>query len=204
MTMNKEFPTRIETERLYLRSYLATDRDLYYAISQKNRPHLLHYETGNYIHSIHSPEDADGVLKKIEAGWQERKSLFLGAFDRLTDEFVAQIYIGVVNWDLPEFEVGYFVDVEHEGRGYVSEAVRATLQFLFEDLQAHRIRLECDDTNLRSYKVAERCGFVREGHIREDKKKPDGTFSGTLIFGLLRSEYETLKPIFGVKNEIQR
>jgi len=204
MTMNKEFPTRIETERLYLRAYLATDRDLYYAISEKNRPHLLRYETGNYIHSIHSPEDAENILRKFEADWQERKSLFLGVFDRLTDEFVAQIYIGVVNWDLPEFEVGYFVDVEHEGRGYVGEAVRATLQFLFENLQAHRVRLECDDTNLRSYKLAERCGFAQEGHIRENKKNADGTFSGTLLFGLLRSEYDVLKIISGVKDEIER
>jgi RimJ/RimL family protein N-acetyltransferase len=204
MTMHTEIPIRIETERLYLRAYLATDRDLYYAVSEKNRPHLLRYETGNYIHSIHSPEDADVVLKKFAVDWQEQKSLFLGAFDRLTDEFVAQIYIGVVNRDLPEFEVGYFVDVEHEGRGYVGEAVRAALQFLFEDLQAHRVRIECDDTNIRSYKVAERCGFVREGHIRENKKNADGTFSGTLFFGLLRSEYEALKTISGLKNEIQR
>jgi len=36
--------------------------------------------------------------------------------------------------------------------------------------------------------------MVREGHIRENKKNSDGTFSGTLQFGLLRSEFGARKP----------
>jgi len=78
----------------------------------------------------------------------------------------------------------------HEGRGFITEAVQATLRFIFEHLGAHRVRIHCDDTNERSYRVAERCGFVREGHIRENKRHPDGTKSGTLYFGLLKSELE--------------
>jgi RimJ/RimL family protein N-acetyltransferase len=37
--------------------------------------------------------------------------------------------------------------------------------------------------------VAERCGMVREGKLRENKRNPDGTYSNSLIFGLLKSEY---------------
>jgi aminoglycoside 6'-N-acetyltransferase len=38
--------------------------------------------------------------------------------------------------------------------------------------------------------VAERAGFVREGHLRQNKLNADGSVSGTLLYGLLRSEYE--------------
>jgi ribosomal-protein-alanine N-acetyltransferase len=116
----------------------------------------------------------------------------LGAFDRESDEFVAQVYVGPVRWEVPEFEIGYFVDVEHEGQGYVSAAVRAALGFAFRHLGAHRVRAECDDTNLRSRRVAERCGLVLEGHVRQNKRNADGTLSGTLHFGLLKSEFEAL------------
>jgi RimJ/RimL family protein N-acetyltransferase len=102
---------------------------------------------------------------------------------------VAQVYIGAIDWDLPEFEIGYFADVEHEGQGYVAEAVRGALHFVFEHLHAHRVRLGCNDTNVRSYRVAERCGLVKEGHIRENKRNADGSISGTLHYGLLRSEF---------------
>jgi RimJ/RimL family protein N-acetyltransferase len=90
---------------------------------------------------------------------------------------------------LLEFEIGFFVDSDHEGRGYVTEAVRAVIQFIFQHLEAHRVRVECDDINIRNRRVAQRCGMVLEGHIRENKRNADGTLSGTLHFGLLRSQF---------------
>ena len=68
------------------------------------------------------------------------------------------------------------------------ETDKGALGFVFGLLGAHRVRLECDDTNLRSLRVAERCGFVREGHIRQNHQHADGSVSGTVHFGLLRSE----------------
>jgi ribosomal-protein-alanine N-acetyltransferase len=188
-----DIPTHLETQRLYLRGYQAGDGQQLYSVSQSNRAHLTRYESKNILMSIKTPEDAEVVARNLANAWAAREHFFLGAFDKQTGAFVGQVYIGPVNWDLPEFEVGYFVDKDHEGQGYVTEAVNATLQFIFEHLKAHRVCLGCSDTNVRSYQVAERCGFVREGHIRENKKHADGTFSGTLHYGLLRSEFEAAK-----------
>jgi RimJ/RimL family protein N-acetyltransferase len=176
---------------LTLRPYQAGDGQRLYSISQSNRDHLTRYESGNVLMSIKTPEEAEVVARDLANAWAARDCFFMGAFDKQTGTFVAQIYIGPVNWELPEFQVGYFVDKDHEGQGYVTEAVKAAFRFIFEHLQAHRVRLECNDTNVRSYKVAERCGFVREGHFREIRQHADGTFSGTLVYGLLRSEFES-------------
>jgi ribosomal-protein-alanine N-acetyltransferase len=184
-----DIPTYMDTERLYLRCYQAGDGPWYYEMSQKNKPHLARYESGNAVMTIGTEEDAEIAVRDFAAAWVARDAFFLGVFRRDTHEFVAQIYVGVVNWDLPEFEIGYFADSEHEGRGYVTEATQAALSFAFEHLRARRVRLECDDTNVRSLRVAERCGMVREGHIREDKRNPDGSISGTLHYGMLRSEF---------------
>ena len=185
-----EIPARIEAERIYLRSYEAGDGQWFYAMSQKNRTHLARYEAENVVMSIQSEQDAEVVVRELAAEWGARNCFFMGAFDRETDEFVAQIYVVPVNWDVPEFEIGFFVDRDHQGQGYVTEAARAAMGFIFEHLRAHRVRLECDDTNERSRRVAERCGMVQEGHIRENKKNADGTLSGTLHFGLLKREFE--------------
>jgi RimJ/RimL family protein N-acetyltransferase len=53
--------------------------------------------------------------------------------------------------------------------------------------------MECDDTNQRSWKVAERCGFTREGHLRENKRHPGSPISGTYIFGLLKSDFDKME-----------
>ena len=77
-----------------------------------------------------------------------------------------------------------------EGRGFVTKAIRATLTFIFQHLKAHRVYLHCSDVNERSRRVAERCGFILEGHLRETKRQPGGTFSGEFTYGLLKSESE--------------
>lgn len=183
-------PTRIETKRLFLRCYEPGDGQWYYAMSQRNRSHLMRYEAGNVAMSIASQEEAEILMRELVAEWVARDRFFMGVFHKATGDFVAQIYVGPVNWDLPEFEIGYFADVDHAGQGFVTEAVKAALRFIFEHLKAHRVRIQCDDTNVRSIRVAERCGFVREGHFRENKKNANGTFAGTLYFGLLKSEFE--------------
>jgi aminoglycoside 6'-N-acetyltransferase len=188
-----DIPNHMETDRLYLRGYQAGDGPWYYLMSQKNKSHLAQFESGNAVMTINSVEDAEIVVRDFAADWVARKAFFMCAFLKGTQEFVAQIYVGVVNWDLPEFEIGYFVEKEHEGKGFVTEAANGALRFCFGPLGAYRVCLKCDDTNLRSYSVADRCGMVREGHIRENKKNADGTMSGTLLYGLLRSEYEARK-----------
>ena len=188
-------PSHIQTDRLFLRAYQAGDGPWYYRMSLKNKSHLSRYESENAVMRIDSEEEAELVVHGFVQHWTVRTAFYMAGFRQDQQAFVAQIYIGIVSWDLPEFEIGYFADVEHEGKGYVTEATNGALGFAFEHLKAHRVRLECDDTNERSYRVAERCGMVREGHIRENKKHADGSLSGTLHYGLLRSEFDALRSL---------
>lgn len=179
----------LETPRLVLRSYRPGDGAMYYAVGQRNRQHLSRFEKGNPLNSLESEEQAEALVREFAIGWAEEKFFFFGAFHKETGEFAAQVYVGPVNWDTPEFEIGYVADVGHEGQGYVTEAVRAVLALLFETLGAHRVRLECNQNNTRSIHLAERCGFTREGCLRETRRLPDGSFSSDLVFGMLRSEF---------------
>lgn len=187
-----DIPDRIETKRLYMRPYRNGDGGWYYAMSQKNRPHLAQYESGNVVMSIKSEMEAEILVRDLAAAWVARECFFMGAFLKETDEFVAQIYIEPIDWKLPESRIGFFADVDHEGRGFVAEATKAAIRFIFEHLKAHRVSAECDDTNIRSHRVLERCGMVCEAHIRENKRNPDGTFTGTLLYGILKSELEKI------------
>jgi len=187
-----DIPNRIETERLYLRPYQAGDGAMFYAVGQRNREHLARYESGNVLNHLKDEQHAEIVVRELALDWIARKHFFLGIFDQDTHQWVGQIYVGPTNWDLPEFAIGYVVDVNYEGKGYITEAVKATLCFIFEHLQAHRVRSDCNDTNVRSYRVLERCGFTREGHFRENKRNPDGTFHGDFQYGLLKREFEAI------------
>jgi aminoglycoside 6'-N-acetyltransferase len=181
--------TRIDTERLFLRPYQAGDGAWYFAMSRRNCDHLRRFEAGNPLHDLQTEHDAEGFVRSMADAWTAGEHRFLGAFVRDTGQFAAQIYIGCVSLILPEYRIGYFADVGHEGHGYVTEAVRACITFIFEQLHAHRISLECDDTNLRSQRVAERSCMPQEAHFRENRRWPDNTLTGTLHYGLLRHEW---------------
>ena len=187
-----KLPTRIEAERVYLRSYQAGDGPWLYKVSQKNRAHLAHYESDNFLRMIDSEQKAEEFSQELLEDWKKGDCFFMAVFSQETDEFVAQIYVGPTNKELPEYTVGFIADVDHQRQGYVTEALQAALGFIFNHLKAHRVFLECDDTNQRSWEVAERCGFVREGHLRENKKHSGSPLSGTYVYGMLRSDFEKM------------
>ena len=187
-----ELPPELKTERLILRSYRAGDGEAYYELCQNNKQHLLPFEEGNSALAVNCVEDAEILVREYAAAWMARNIFFMGAWEKATNRLVAQVVVMVVNWDLPEFAVGYFADKDQQGKGFVTEGVKAALQMVFERLGAVRVRLECNETNVRSIGVAERCGFVREGHLRQTHRGilcADGSFSGDYLYGMLRGEY---------------
>lgn len=182
-----DLPATLETERLLVRCYRSGDGAMYYQAAQRNREHLKRFEEGNALMGIHSEEEAEILVRELAAAWAARSYFFWGAFEKTSGDFAAQVYVGVVNWDTPEFEIGYIADVDHQGQGYVTEAVRAVLGSLFNDFDAHRVSIHCSEENIRSLRVAERCGFVLEGCTREDHRAPDGHLENSRHYGLVRN-----------------
>jgi ribosomal-protein-serine acetyltransferase len=190
--MNKfllEIPERIETEQLYLRSYKAGDGRICFAASQRNQEHLKEFESDNVLMSIKNEEHAEAIVLELASDWVARIHFFIGLFEKATDKWAGQLYIAPSNWELPEFVLGYVADVNFEGKGYITEAVNGILEILFNDLGANRVKSDCNENNLRSWQLLERCGFKREGHLRHNRKNEDGTFHGDFLYGLLRQEY---------------
>lgn len=171
---DSRLPVHWETERLILRSYTAEDAPWYYQMSLRNRDHLRRYESGNLAMSLTSEEHTRETLCEVANYWNKGICYFVGAFDKVSDEFVAQVYVGPFSVDPADFIIGYIAECEHEGRGYVSEAVAATISHIFSDLGADQVRIHCDETNGRSCRVAERCGFRLEKVFPEEKRGPDG------------------------------
>lgn len=186
----RNLPEQIETERLLLRAYQAGDGRLLYAAGQRNRDHLSRFETGNLILHLRDEAQAEGVCRELVTDWQAGKYFFFGIFEKPRGEWVGQVYVEPVRWEVPVFGIGYIADVEHQGKGYITEAVKAVVRVLFEDLKVHRVQADCHEANERSWRLLERCGFQREGHLRENRLEPDGTYHGDYLYGLLRQEFQ--------------
>jgi [ribosomal protein S5]-alanine N-acetyltransferase len=89
-------------------------------------------------------------------------------------------------WDA--YELSYqLYGQEHAGHGYITEAVRLMVDYLFETKKVNRISLVIVPQNAPSRRIAEKCGFQLEGTAR-GALFHRGRSMDVLIYSLLRDD----------------
>jgi RimJ/RimL family protein N-acetyltransferase len=83
--------------------------------------------------------------------------------------------------------VGYWLAPQARGRGVATRAVRLVARWAFDEVGLARVSVTCGPDNLASQRVAERCGFRREGVLRSHIPFK-GARRDTVVFGLLPGE----------------
>jgi RimJ/RimL family protein N-acetyltransferase len=92
-----------------------------------------------------------------------------------------------VNLEQGRAAIGYWLAPQARGRGVATHAVRLIAGWAFRDLHVARLDLTCGPDNRASQRVAERCGFTREGVLRSHMPFK-GTRRDTVVFSLLPGE----------------
>jgi RimJ/RimL family protein N-acetyltransferase len=85
--------------------------------------------------------------------------------------------------------IGISLLPEHRGHGYGADTVDVLCRYGFSVLGLHRLQLETLSDNLAMLAVAERCGFVREGVLRE-RSWVAGEFLSNVVLALLAPEWD--------------
>lgn len=76
----------------------------------------------------------------------------------------------VVRYNLQSSWIGYFLDKEQNGKGYMTEAVRQVVGFAFDELNFHRLEAGVMPHNIGSIKVLLKAGFHKEGIAKQNVK----------------------------------
>lgn len=83
--------------------------------------------------------------------------------------------------------LGYWVRASSMGQGVAPAAVRLVAEYAFRETDLIRLEIVCAVGNVRSQRVAEKSGAVREGILRNRLFLPNGP-SNAVMFSLLRSK----------------
>ena len=183
-----KIPTRLETERLVVRKYKKGDGQDLFALVERNNNCQFLWANVEEVASLKTKTEAEIMVRKHEAEWVGRLRFVMGVWLKDENKCVGQIWIEPDKWDVPSFEIGWFVDGGYEGMGIAAESARRCLEFLFDNLKAHRVSAIMRDTSPRSWKLAERLGFRREGHLRECRVE-NGIRYGLVRYGMLNTEF---------------
>lgn len=84
--------------------------------------------------------------------------------------------------------IGYDLQTAFWNKGFVTEALKAVIEFGFEELDINRIEAEVMQGNLSSERLLAKAGFTKEGILRQWMDWNNRHYDMTM-FSLLQSEF---------------
>ena len=184
--------TELETKRTVLKRYKAGHGKIFYNIIEKNRDRMID-SFPIMLSNTHDEISAEYYVRKRIEEWEEQSAFNFGIWLKENGEYAGHISVKDIDWVIPRGEIAYIISEEYERKGIMTEVLTATIRFSFENLLMNRLFLRVMTNNKRSYELAERCGFVREGILRKDHKTYDGKLVDLFYYGMTRDDYKKLQ-----------
>jgi ribosomal-protein-serine acetyltransferase len=158
--------------------------DTLFALVEVNRAHLRRWLP--WLDSNTAPEHSRQFIKSSREQFARNEGFTAGIFyqERLVGMFGSH----KVDWTNRAVEFGYWLGAPYEGRGIVTRASRAGLDYFFGEMQLNRVQLRCAVGNERSCAIPKRLGFSHEGVMRQAEWLYDHYLDHHL-FSLLADEW---------------
>ena len=171
----------IKTKRLIIRNFRDNDyNDLFEYLSDKD---TYIYEPGEPI----TIESAKNLCRK-----RSKNNDFLAV--QLRNKIIGHIYLGQIKpKTIMTWETGFIFNKKYQGKGYATEALKAIIEYGFNNMEIHKIIALCNPKNKSSWKLLERVKMKREGKLRMNiyfKKDEKGNplWNDTYEYGLLKKD----------------
>jgi ribosomal-protein-alanine N-acetyltransferase len=173
----------IETERLLLRT-----------ITMKDAPDIFAYasdpEVTKYVRFVthKSIKDTHAFIRRVQASYKKGITPLWGMQSKSSSRMIGAL--GFLQWPNPDqrAELGYVVNRNVWGQGYVTEATKAVCDFAFKKMNVNRIEAGTIVGHAASERVLQKCGFKFEGVLRQ-REFIKGKFPDVTMYSLLRQDY---------------
>ena len=179
--------TRIAGRRVFLRAPSMDDWPEWAELRARSRAFLTPWEPT-------WPEDSLGRdhfrrrLRQQVREWRAGEAYGLFVFTNDTRRLVGGINLSNVRRGVAQAAaVGYWMGQPYAGQGLMTDALRASLPFVFDELRLHRLEAACLPHNEPSKGVLAKVGFHEEGLARQ-YLRINGQWADHLLFALLKEE----------------
>ena len=140
----------------------------------------------------HFLKSETGIRRRFEEDgyWSDNSGMLL-MIDTAAD-IVGWIAFTPVVFYFHGYEISYQVFGEqYSGKGYATEALALLTDYLFSTKLMNRLQLSIRPDNLASRRVAEKCGYTKEGVMRSIAFS-HGRFHDMELWSITRRMYESM------------
>lgn len=174
----------LESERLHFRRL--TDADAPEIFALRSNPEIMKYIPRPLATTI---EDALAHIKLINEKIDENIDINWAVTEKGNDKCIGLMGFYRTQPENFRTEIGYMITPEHNGKGYVTEAVKTLLDFAFNTLNFHSIEAVIDSRHMASERVLQKNGFEKEAHFKENFFY-NNEFTDTIIYSLLKRNFK--------------
>lgn len=171
-------------KHLVIRTWDVADSPLLFKLTDDNRGILKKWMV--WVPGVKEVGDSKKFILKCFKGYKEKTSLEMGLWEN--DKLIGCIGFNHLDKDNKKAEVGYWLSKNSQGKGAMTKAVKALVDYGFKKLHLNRIYLKAGKENLKSRAIPERLGFKQEGILRNDVYI-DNRFVDHVVYGILKKEW---------------
>ncbi|SEN46450.1 GNAT family N-acetyltransferase [Lihuaxuella thermophila] len=180
---------KLRGQNVFLKFLELSDAEALLRLELKNRDFFQRYTALRDDDFYTLEGQRDRIRKNNELKNLDRLYSF-GIYLLETGELIGNITLSeVVRGALQSGWIGYALDQDHNGKGYMTEAVRLVVSYAFDVLRLHRIEAGVMPHNLASIKVLEKAGFHQEG-IAKKNVKINGRWEDHQILAIINEKEE--------------
>lgn len=180
-----EVPDHLQTQRVILRTPRLGDGKVVYPSVRASIEELKAWMP--WATDAYNEDAAENWCRKAAANFLTRQQLQYCIFTN-DGQHAGNLGAFEFDWAVPSCVIGYWLRTNLCGRGLMTEAVNALVGMLTSQLKMVRIQLDCDDRNLRSARVAERCGFTLDGVHPCASRAQDGSLRDTRTYSRIEKQ----------------
>ena len=169
-----------ETSRLILRSPRESDAVL-----------LAEKRSAEFVMKFNLYEICDAEQIKNEFEYFEHIVLTL----KDTNEVIGCISIrdDYLRYRMDSFSLQAWLTLDMASQGYMTEAISAVLEYLFNDCSCERVSAQIFSDNVASIRLVQKLGFENEGYLKRAVKRKDGCVFDLVLFSMDYSMFQTSK-----------
>ena len=116
----------------------------------------------------YTEENAINFIEFLKYTENSDEELELGVFDIETNKFIGMCTLENINREYAVCELGYWLNKEYVGKGYMTECVKAILNYAKEELHMKSVNAFVIIEHGKSIDLLERLGFVRKELLEKD------------------------------------
>ncbi len=154
-------PHRIETERLVLRRYEASDAEEMSRVVAASRHYLAPWMPWARDEPL-SPEDRAELIATFVREFDDGTTFAMAMTLRDTGQYLGSTgYLTRLGPGI--LEIGYWIAADQQRNGYVTETALALTHVALGLAEAERVEIHHAPRNLHSRAIPERCGYSYDG-----------------------------------------